>query len=440
MRKFVLLFLLLAAPCFGDDWPQWLGPQRDGVWRESGTLEVFPKDGPKVLWRAAVGAGYSGPAVAAGRVFVTDHVVKAGSGGGAARRKIPGVERVHCFNQADGKPLWSCEYDCDYTISYGSGPRTTPAVDGDRVYTYGAEGDLLCLNTSSGKVLWHKKVSGPDAPTPIWGCASHPLIDGNKVIVLTPGKNSVVTAFNKMTGDVLWTSLSAKEPGYAAPVIYEAGGKRQLMAWDPESLNSLDPETGSLYWSQPFGPVRNGVSILQPRKIGDLLLVSSANEGCLMMKLDEQAPRASILWKRGGKTERQTDALHMLMSNPILTDANIYGVCIGGELRCLHLRTGDRIWSTFDATSGEMGRTSWSNAFLTPNPGPEHTFIANEHGDLILANLSPKGYKEISRAHLLEATNKDPGRMVLWSHPAYANRCIFWRNEKELICASLAAN
>lgn len=435
MRTLFAAVMLFASTCLADDWPQWLGPGRDGVWRETGTLREIPKEGVKVLWRAPVHAGYGGPAVANGRVFVMDRI--ASKAGGARRQDIPGVERVLCFDQATGKPLWTREYECAYSISYSAGPRTTPTVDADRVYTYGAQGDLFCLEAASGNVIWHNKLTGGDVQAPIWGCASHPLIDGEKVIVLTPGPN-VVTAFNKMTGKVIWAALKAREPGYSPPVIYTAGGKRQLIAWDPESLNSLDPETGKVYWTQAFGPVRNGVSIIEPRRIGDLLFVASANEGSLVMKLDANEPKASIYWKRGGKTEMRTEALHALMVNPIFTDKNIYGVCIGGQLRCLDLSNGERIWETFEATTGERGRQSWATAFLTPNPGPEHVFVANEHGDLILCSLSPAGYKEHGRVHLLEPTNTDPGRPVVWSHPAYAGKCIFWRNEKEMVCASLA--
>src|SRR5205823_5707054 len=155
-----LLFLLLAivpAAARADDWPQWLGPQRDGVWRETGVLDKFPPGGPKVRWRIPVEAGYSGPAVADGKVFLTDRVVAKGvkvPTNQFATTTIPGTERVLCFNEADGKPLWKYEYDCPYMISYPLGPRTTPLVHQGKVYTLGAEGNLLCLTEDEGKVVW----------------------------------------------------------------------------------------------------------------------------------------------------------------------------------------------------------------------------------------------------------------------------------------------
>jgi outer membrane protein assembly factor BamB len=455
-RSLPLAMSLLIAFCCGalraDDWPQWLGPQRDGVWREEGILKEFPKEGPKVRWRVPVGGGYAGPAVAKGRVYVTDRVIHKGArpaANGDDRRTIAGTERVLCLNDADGQVIWTHEYDAPYGLSYGAGPRTTPVIDNGRVYTLGAEGHLFCLNADSGKVVWGKHLAGPDSPTPVWGFSGHPLINGEKLICLTAGRNAVVTAFNKNTGDVLWSALSAKEPGYCGPVIYEAAGVRQLIVWHPESVNSLDPETGKVYWSVPFGPVENGVSIATPKlyrdpKLGELLFVSSSWDGSLVLKIekgDDDRPKATTLWKRGGNVRaRKTDALHILMSPPTLRDGHVYGVCGMGELRCLNVANGDRLWQTFEPTNGDEGQLLFATAFLIPlGESGTRFFIANEHGDLILADLSPKGYKEAGRAHLLDAVNMDARRPVLWCHPAFANKSIYWRSDKEIVCASLAA-
>jgi outer membrane protein assembly factor BamB len=252
------------------------------------------------------------------------------------------------------------------------------------------------------------------------------------------------TAFNKKTGAMIWTALADKPAGYAPPMIVNAGGKRQLICWSPNQLASVDPETGKLYWKQAHGPIKNGVSIATPRfvhdaALGDLLLVSSANEGCLVMKLDADAPKASVFWKRGGTSERKTDAIQSLMAPVSIRDGHIYGVCIGGELRCLDLKNGDRIWETYAATSGDVGHQSWATAFVIPlgDSGSKY-LLANDSGDLILANLTAAGYAEISRTHLLDPTNTDAGRPVLWCHPALAGKCVFWRNDKEMVCASMA--
>src|SRR6266540_6625640 len=159
-RRLALLtgLLSLAIPAIrADDWPQWLGPQRDGVWREEGLIEKFPADGPRVRWRTPVGSGYTGPAVTQGRVFVMDRQLAPGANNPDnpfAKTTIAGTERVLCLDEADGKVLWNYGYECPYTVSYPAGPRVTPTVHEGKVYTLGAEGNLFCLEAASGKVLW----------------------------------------------------------------------------------------------------------------------------------------------------------------------------------------------------------------------------------------------------------------------------------------------
>src|SRR4051794_3445752 len=283
----------LSLAAAADDWPQWLGPNRDGVWREPNPPTTLPKDGPPVRWRAPVGGGFASPAVAGGRVYVTDRVPAPSATRPAdpfQRPTQPGTERVLCFDAAGGKRLWAHEYDCPYTVSYASGPRAAPAADGDRVYTLGAEGHLFCLDAGTGKVVWSKVLTGDGAPAPMWGFAGSPLVDGDRVICTTPKKGALVTAFDKRIGDVRWAALSAPEPGYAPPVVCESAGRRQLIVWHPQSVNSLDPETGKVFWTVPFGPVEYAVSIMTPRfhhdpKVGDVLMVSSQREGAMVLRL-----------------------------------------------------------------------------------------------------------------------------------------------------------
>ena len=347
-----------------------------------------------------------------------------------------GKERVLCLNETDGKILWKHEYDCPYAMAYAAGPRATPTVSGGKVYTLGAEANLLCLDTATGKVVWSrdfKKEFG--AKTPTWGFAGHPLLDGQKLICLVGGPESLVVAFDKDTGKELWRALSDREPGYSAPVIYEAGGRRQLIMWHPAALDSLDPETGKVYWTEPFG-ARVGLVISTPRKLNDLLFVTAFYNGPMMVRLAADQPTATLLWRGKSDSERQTDGLHAIMCTPFLEEGHIYGVCSYGQLRCLNAETGERLWETLAATTGDTP-IRWANAFLIKNG--DVFFLPNEKGDLIIARLSPKGYEELSRTHLLDATNRDPGRMVVWSHPAFANRCVYARNDKEIICVSLAA-
>jgi outer membrane protein assembly factor BamB len=450
--SFLVLGLAMALPARvgADDWPQWLGTKRDSVWREKGILEKFPKGGPKVRWRADVGMGYAGPAVAGGKVYVTDRLVAKGARDPRSpfvRGNAPGSERVLCLDAKNGELLWKHEYPCAYDVSYPAGPRATPLVADGRVYALGAMGDLSCLDTAKGKLLWKKNFPKDyGARVPMWGFAASPLLDGNKLICLVGGEESTVVAFDKDSGKELWKALSAREPGYCPPTMITAGGKRQLIIWHPEAVLALDPENGKVYWQEKCR-IRAGLTIPTPRQMGDLLFVSSFYNGALMLKLDPDKPAARVLWKSknfngrpGSEQPRNTDSLQCLMCTPFLKDGCIYGVCTYGELRCIKVATGERVWDTLQATGGKLDR--WANAFLVAQG--DRFFLFNEHGDLIIARLTPKGYDEVDRAHILDPTNTmarsqaNPRRVVLWSHPAFADKAMFARNDKEIVCVSLA--
>jgi outer membrane protein assembly factor BamB len=436
-RRSLLLNLAIGLLALGpslaaDDWPQWLGPHRDGVWRETGILDRFPAEGLKARWRTPLGSGYSGPAVARGRVYVMDRSIGS-NGASTPAGGIPGRERVLCLNEPDGRILWTHDYEAAYTLSYPAGPRTTPTVDGDRVYTLGAEGHLACLEAGTGRPLWsHELTTDYAARTPTWGFAGHPLVDGRKLICLVGGEGSVAVAFDKENGRELWRALSAREPGYAPPVIYEFGGRRELILWHPEAVNALDPETGQVLWSHRV-EARTGLSIATPRQDGDRLFVTSFYNGALMLRIGTGEP--TVLWQSLKVSEKDTDGLHSIIPTPVIEAGYLYGVCSYGQLRCLKADTGERIWETFAATTGKSER--WGNAFLVKQAN--RFFLFNELGHLIIARLTPEKYDELSRAPLLDPTNTDAGRPVVWSHPAFANRCVYARNDREIVCVSLAA-
>lgn len=435
---FVGLFCALALRA--DDWPQWLGPKRDGVWREDRILEKFSSEGPKIRWRTPVGAGYSGPAVAQGRVFLTDRLLSPDAKSQANpfdRGQINGRERVLCLSEATGKILWSHEYDCPYSISYAAGPRANPIVSGNKVYTLGAEGNLICLDTGNGQVIWQMDFNEAfGIPTPLWGFSAHPLIDGNRLICLAGGDGSTVVAFDKETGKELWRALSAKEPGYAPPMIYEAQGKRQLIVWHPEGLNGLNPQTGEVYWTEPF-PTQSALTIPTPRMWGENhLFLTAFYNGSRLLQFTENGAGVTTVWKTRKPSEKDTEYLHSIISTPFIEGDYVYGVCSYGQLRCVNLKTPERAWATMAATTHDGKEARWANAFLIKQG--DRFFIPNEQGDLIIARLSPKGYDEVSRAHILEPTNTAAGRDVLWSHPAFANRSAFMRNDRELVCVDLS--
>lgn len=426
-----LLSFVSCRPAAADDWPQWLGLKRDSVWRETGALTHFPEGGAKILWRVPIAGGYTGPAVAAGRVFVTDYVREGGDGANDpnARADLKGKERVLCFDAATGRQLWVHEYDCPYSISYPSGPRATPAVDGNRLYSLGAEGNLLCLETSDGQVVWQRDLKRDfQAPTPIWGFCSHPLVDGDRLFLLCGGPGSVVIALDKHKGKEIWRALSAPDAGYSPPMLIEAGGRRQLIAWDPLKLTGLDPDSGKLFWSVNLEP-DYGMSIVAPRRSGEYLFAAGIKNKGVCLQLESNKPAVEELWRVGGSRGIGP------VDSPVVPVGDVmYGVDREGELTAFELRTGRRLWQTYAATTGDR-RANSASAFIVQNG--DHFYVMNDQGELIVARLSPEKYEELSRAKILEPTNEAFGRRVVWSHPAFSGRRMFARNDKELVCVSL---
>lgn len=446
VRLSVLAFVLVALIAQADDWPQWLGTARDGVWREKGILTKFPKGGPKQLWRVPLGGGYSGPAVAEGLVYITDRQLAAGQSESAnpfARSKSMGKERIVALDAKTGKEVWKHEYDSKYTMSYPAGPRATPVVQDGKVWTIGAMGDIYCLDAKKGTVLWSKSlIKDYDASVPVWGFAAHLLIDGDNLVTLGSRK-AVAIALNKNTGKEVWKSLEldSMEIGYCPPVIFTFGGKRQLIIWHPESVNGLDPANGTRLWSYEWN-IQANLTVPTPRQVGDKLFLTAFYNGSRMLQVT--ADGVKELWRSKGRNEQDTQALHSIMPTPFIEGKVAYGVCSYGQLRAIDIEDGGkRLWEDYTAT-GAVKPERWANAFLTPNE--DRYFLFNEKGDLIIATLSPTGYKEIDKAHLIEPTGQlaggkmGGGRVVVWSHPAYAYRTIYVRNDKEIAAFSLAAD
>jgi outer membrane protein assembly factor BamB len=434
--------LLVTVPARAEDWPQWAGTRRDDVWRETGIVDKFPKGGPKVLWRQPLGPGYSGPAVVGDRVFVMDRPTSAGAviKDAFAKEATPGKERVLCLDAKTGKEVWKHEYDCPYqNLSYPSGPRCTPLFHEGKVYSLGAMGHLFCLDATNGKVLWSKILPKEyKTKNPVWGYAAHPFIDGKKLITLVGGDGSAVVAFDKDSGKEIWRALSSEEVCYSPPAIVEAGGKRQLIVWLSDTLNSIDPESGKEYWMAGYPedakPQRPGVSIAQPIHVGDLIFVSSFYHGALAMKLAKDAPKAEVAYRGRDKNVMKAEGLHALMATPAPRDGYIYGTGAQGDLRCIEAATGKPMWKTQQPFGGKDA--IFGTIFFIPNA--DRWFLWTDQGDLIIAKLSAKGYEEIDRANLLKPSQFARGRNVVWSHPAFARKCMFARNDKEIICVNLA--
>lgn len=434
-----VIIMFAAVGIRAEDWTQWRGLNRAGVWTETGILEEFPEDGLRIKWRAPIHSGYSGPAVAQGKVIVLDWQLAPGS------RALEGHERAIALDEGTGKVLWERAWPAQYArimASYAIGPRATPTIDGDRVYVMGSVGNLLCLKLNTGEVVWQKDfVKEYGSTIPVWGTTSSPLVDGNRLICVVGAEGKgIFMAFDKMTGKEIWATVPANsEMGYCQPIIIEAGGTRQLIVWYPKGVASLDPATGKPHWEQEW-EVGSGMSVATPVHSGRYLLFTQFYRGSLMMELSDNAPTAKVLWMGKSKSEipDKTDGLHSLITTPIIEGDYIYGVCSYGELRCLDARTGERIWKSDKMT--RQGR--WGTAFMVKNG--DRYIVNNDLGDLILAKFTPEGYVEFDRTKLIEPTTSagiGPRRAydatINWSHPAYANGCVFARNDKEIICAVL---
>ena len=419
------IFIFAGTFACGADWPQWRGADRDGRWDEDGIVSKFDSDTLDTVWRAEVANGYSGPTVADGRVYVTDRV-----------EEPIELERVHCFDVKTGDSLWTHKYECDYRrVGYPDGPRASVSIDGSNAYSVGTMGHLFCLNSKTGKVKWSKE-PGKDyeLKIPVWGVSASPMIEGDLLIVQIGAKDGgCIVAYDKISGEEKWRALDDKA-SYSSPIIVKQAAKRLLICVTGQRVVGLDPQTGKLFWEHPFKPKKMVITVPTPVFHNNYLFVSSFYDGSLVLKLNPDKLTVQKVWRRIGKNETNTDSLHCMISTPVILGEHIYGVDSYGELRCLDIHTGDRIWEDLTA----VPKARWANIHMVQNG--KNIWMFNERGELVIGRLSPKGFQEISRAKLIEPTKGQLGMRngVCWAHPAYANKHIFIRNDNELVCASFA--
>lgn len=449
----------LSASASGDDWPNWMGPRHDGVWRENGIVRKL-EGKPRYKWRVPVNKGYTGPAVVGDRLYFMDRVeapqpeedqnddsgdkkdAKKEQGrkkGGFAFPSIPGTERILCLNAETGKEIWKYEYECTYQISYPEGPRTTPLVAGDRLFTLGAMGNLLCLDRRNGKVIW--EVDLPKrykTRPPVWGYAAHLRLYGDKLVTLAGGEGSAVVSLDPKDGSEIWKSGSMREVGYAPPVPLKTKMSTQLVYWGDEAIVGLDLESGKQQWSVKFPEVpvqRPVVTIMTPQVSGRRVMVSNFYNGSCVIEVAEDGTAAKKVWSADPQDRNHKTGLNILMGTPWIKDGAVYGFAGKGEMRCVDLDTGKQLWE--EKSPANAGRASYfATAFITPNQ--DRYFIFNDQGELVVANFDRENYKELSRTKILEPSTFVRGRNIVWSHPAYANRCLFVRNSKELVCVDLS--
>ena len=412
-----LSLLVVHSTTVASDWPQFRGPHRDGHWDEAnGILETFPKAGLRIKWRRSVGGGFSSPVVAEGRTFVFDVELS----------KPTSRERLHCFDEKTGKVLWVYVYEEHYgewtfIPERGAGPTATPIIEQGRIYTVGANGFVHCLNVKTGKVIWEKNL-WREYEIEEMGCRPSPLIEGSLLIVFTGAKpGATVLALDKQTGKEVWKALD-EHASNSSPVVITSGGKRQLIVWTDKSLTSLDPADGLIYWRELM-TTSNNDDVAMPVFWGNRLLVSG-----LMLELSTNVPAARIRWPENRAASKRVLSN---TSTPLPTGDYIYSCKSPGDLVCLEAATGNLVWSTNSITAPKNG------AAINVTPQGGGYFLFTDEGNLIRADLSPAGYREISRAHLIDPTWPFNGYKFVYAPPAYANRHVFARSEAEVVCASL---
>jgi len=424
--SFSLVCLLsFAGTICAEDWPQWRGVNRDGVWHETGMVQKFatPQLTPK--WSVPVGTGYCGPTVANGHVYVMDRVT----------RPVES-ERVHCFDEQTGQTIWSYEYECAYgRVQYPAGPRACVTIDRGKAFAIGSTGRMHAFDAAKGTILWQKDLDQAyTIDLPIWGITAAPLVVNDLVILHIGGRGACIVALDKNTGAEAWRALNDRAQ-YSAPVLVQQAHQPVVICWTGDSVAGLAAATGQVLWRYEWKPVKMPIGVATPVIEKDRVFFTSFYDGSLVLRLRQDKPDVEKVWQIMGRDEKNTDALHSIISTPVFADGYIYGVDSYGEMRCLDAADGRRIWE--DKTAVPTAR--WSTIHFVKNG--DRYFLFNERGDLIIAKLSPKGYEEISRAHLLEPTLDQLRQRggVCWTHPAFANKHVFVRNDKELVCASLAA-
>ena len=316
--------------------------------------------------------------------------------------------------------------DWAFTPEPGMGPAATPLVCDKKLYTLGDKSDLICFDALNGEVLWKRNLETEYGVEQFCFNAS-PLMEGSLLILCIGsyggGSPSCVLALDKDSGKEMWKTPTEGLTN-SSPIAITAGGTRQVIVWTQKSVMSLDPASGNIYWQEPTKTLAQN-AVATPVFHKDLLLISG-----LMLKLDADKPAASVLWP---ETKASSRRVLSNTSTPVLLGDHVFSAKSSGEFVCLEARTGRQVWQTDKVTQLRNGTSD----HVTPNG--DAVFIYTDEGELILAQLTSDGYKEISRTRLIEPTYPYGGWKVAWPPPAYADRHIFVRNDRELICVSLAA-
>ncbi|MDB6110026.1 MAG: outer rane biosis protein BamB [Pedosphaera sp.] len=402
---FVLgMCLLLANHGWAGDWPQFLGPTRNGVYAGSDLAETWPPEGPPVLWQKKVGQGFSGPAIADHKLILF--------------HRLENEEVIECLEAGTGNQLWRFAYPTAYEDDFGfdPGPRATPSIDGGRVYTFGSEGMLHCLDLATGKKIWSVNAKTQfQAPKGFFGIACSPLVEGDALLLNIGGGNGAgIVAFDKATGKVLWKA-SNDEASYSSPIAATVNGQRYDCFFTRNGLVALDPGNGKIQFQYPWRPAMNAsVSSATPLVIDDLIFLSASyGTGAILLRVKDNS------------VEKVWSADHVLSNHyatSVHRDGFLYGFDgrqeQGCNLRCVELKTGKIRWKQEGFGAGTV--TLAGNQLL----------IMTEKGELIRAAATPEEFKPNAHAQILP--------FQVRAYPALADGLFYARSKDKLVCVDLS--
>lgn len=407
LRLLTLLVMSMGAASIraaepGADWPQFLGPTRNGIYAGKDLAAGWPAGGPKVLWQRKVGPGWSGPVVADGKVVIF--------------HRVGDNETVESLDASSGKPIWKGEYATQYQDDFGfdEGPRGTPAINGGMVYTFGADGILSCWELASGKRAWNVDTKAAlQADKGFFGIACSPLVEGDAVIVNVGGKGAGIAAFDKKSGKLAWKATEA-EAGYSSPIAATIAGKQYVLSLTRAGLAALEPD-GKVLFEYPFRSKNHAsVNAATPVVVGNSIFLSASyGTGAALLKFDEAGP--TVVWAND-------ESLSAHYATPVYRDGYLYGFDGRQEqrcnLRCIEMKTGKVMWSEDHFGAGTLTLAG------------DDLLILHESGELIRAAASPAAFKVKDRAQIL-------GHEVR-AYAALASGRLFARDKQKLVCVELS--
>jgi len=400
----------LTAPSWAADWPQWRGPERTDISKETGLLKSWPEGGPKLLWKYEdAGIGYSGPAIVGDRLYTM----------GAREDK----EYVYALDVKTGKEVWSTEIGPLFNdrAQYGPGPRGTPTVDGGVLYTLSGQGNLACVDSAAGKKQWLKNlVNDLGGRTPGWGYSESPLIDGDKVVCSPGGGEGTIAALDKKTGEKIWQSKDLTDPmGYSSIIIAEVGGVRQYIQKTMKGLAGVAADDGRLLWHFLQPSYRTAVIPTPVFHDNYVYATAGYGAGCNLLKLSPDGPNGTK--EEEVYANKNMDNKH---GGVVLVDGYIYGwTDHGNAWICQDFKTGKVVWE-----SKKLGRGS-----ITCADGLLYCY-GERDGTCVLIEASPEGWKEKGRFTIPEQSPYRSPNGGVWTHPVVANGRLYLRDQNLLFC------